>query len=117
MATMQEQMQSAKAYIKAKQWDDARRVLKKIDHPTAKEWLKKVNELSPPKPTVGPFLEEDLWIGAVLLVASGILAAFTTSGFYNLRGVYYDDYYQATWLFLTIVYFVSMMVARKHWKL
>lgn len=48
MPTMKEQIQSARAYIKAKQYDDARRILKKIDHPTAKEWLRKIDEIDPP---------------------------------------------------------------------
>lgn len=47
MATQKELMESAKAYIQRKQYDDARRILLKIDHPTAKDWLLKLDELSP----------------------------------------------------------------------
>lgn len=41
--SLKEQFSTAKAYIDAKKYDDARRVLKKIDHPKAKEWLDKLD--------------------------------------------------------------------------
>ena len=38
----------AKELIKEKRYDEARRILKKIDHPTAIKWLKKLDEIAPP---------------------------------------------------------------------
>jgi len=49
MATIKEQMASAKAYIQNEQYDDARRILRTIDHPTAQQWLAKLNDKHPPQ--------------------------------------------------------------------
>lgn len=70
--SLQDQMQSAKAYIKAKDYDSARRILKKIDHPTANAWLAKIDTLSPPKP---PFYKTPLFRGVTLLVVVALAGA------------------------------------------
>jgi ferric-dicitrate binding protein FerR (iron transport regulator) len=46
MATDKEKMLAAKAYIKQRDYDAARRLLKQVDHPTAHKWLER---LPPPK--------------------------------------------------------------------
>jgi hypothetical protein len=47
MATQKEMMQSAKAYIKSGQYNKARSILIKIDHPTADKWLAQLNKKHP----------------------------------------------------------------------
>jgi uncharacterized protein YgiM (DUF1202 family) len=46
-----QQMKKARELINQKRFDEARRILEKIDHPTAREWLARVNKLSPPSPS------------------------------------------------------------------
>lgn len=41
---MQEKLEAAREYIKLKQYDKARAILEKIEHPTADKWLKQLNE-------------------------------------------------------------------------
>lgn len=35
--------------IQEKKYDDARQLLKKVEHPKAREWLEKLDQISPPK--------------------------------------------------------------------
>lgn len=42
-------LQEAKLLIQAKQYDDARKLLESIDHPTAIKWLAKLDEIAPKK--------------------------------------------------------------------
>src|SRR5262245_24815228 len=37
----------ARDLIKAKHYDEARAILKTIDHPTAQDWLNKINQVAP----------------------------------------------------------------------
>ncbi len=41
---------AARELINEKQYDEARSILKTIDHPTATEWLRKLDEIAPHKP-------------------------------------------------------------------
>jgi hypothetical protein len=41
-------MQAAKELIQEKKYDDARKILATVDHPTAREWEAKLDRLSPP---------------------------------------------------------------------
>ncbi|MBZ0321402.1 MAG: hypothetical protein K8L91_33630, partial [Anaerolineae bacterium] len=43
-----EALLEARELIKAKRYDEARFILKSIDHPTAKEWLAKLDQIAPP---------------------------------------------------------------------
>lgn len=45
---VREQMERARELIKAKRYDEARAMLRAIDHPTAAKWLDKLDELDPP---------------------------------------------------------------------
>ncbi len=45
-----EELQRARALIQAKRYAEARQVLKNIDHPTAKKWLARLDEVAPEKP-------------------------------------------------------------------
>ncbi len=45
MPTQDEQFAAAKAYIQAKEYDKARRILKRIQHPKADEWLSKIDQM------------------------------------------------------------------------
>ena len=40
-------MQAAKELIREKRYEDARAILRDIDHPTAREWLQKINRIAP----------------------------------------------------------------------
>ena len=51
----QEQLTAARDLIKAKQYQQARQVLKGVDHPTARTWLAKLDEIAPEGPEDDPF--------------------------------------------------------------
>lgn len=42
-------LQAAREYIQAKDYGNARNILKSVDHPIAREWEAKIDKLSPPK--------------------------------------------------------------------
>jgi hypothetical protein len=44
-----QKMREAQGLIKEKRYDDARKLLRTVEHPTAKDWLKKLDQLDPPK--------------------------------------------------------------------
>lgn len=46
-----QQMMKAKKLIDRGRYADARKILIKIDHPTAKRWITKIDEMKPPKRT------------------------------------------------------------------
>lgn len=45
---VREQLEEARALIKAKRYDEARAILQALDHPTAAKWLDKLDEIDPP---------------------------------------------------------------------
>lgn len=45
--SLKDQFTSAKAYIDAGDYDRARRILRSIDHPKAKEWLERLDRQRP----------------------------------------------------------------------
>jgi hypothetical protein len=45
----EDQLQRARELIKAKRYDDARKLLWKIDHPKAKQWLERIDGINPVK--------------------------------------------------------------------
>lgn len=48
MANEKEQMLRARELIKQKRYDDARAILFTVNHPTAQQWLAKLDEIDPP---------------------------------------------------------------------
>lgn len=50
-----ERLAQARALIKAKQYQQARRTLTGVDHPTARAWLMKLDEIAPEVPEDDPF--------------------------------------------------------------
>lgn len=68
-----EQLQQAKSLIQAKRYREARRVLSKIDHPTADRWLERLDEIAPVKESSGIPNQALLIIATVALVAVAIL--------------------------------------------
>lgn len=46
-----QKMLAAKELIKEKRYDEARAILKTVDHPIALEWLQKLDKIAPEKPT------------------------------------------------------------------
>ena len=55
-----ERLAQARAQIKAKQYQQARRTLTGVDHPTARAWLAKLNEIAPEVPEDDPFAVFDV---------------------------------------------------------
>lgn len=49
MMDTRQQMERARALIKAKQYNEARAILNKTDHPKAREWVAKIDALQPPQ--------------------------------------------------------------------
>lgn len=49
MTTVKEQMQQAQKLIQAKQYNEARAILRKINHPKAREWEKRLDMIAPRK--------------------------------------------------------------------
>ncbi len=47
MMTIRDEMVKARALIQQKRFDEARAILEQIDHPKAREWLAKINKVSP----------------------------------------------------------------------
>lgn len=65
-------LQKAKSLIQQKRYTEARKILKKLDDPTAKRWLTKLDEIAPPRSRNAiPFLYI-LGLGATLLIGIGI---------------------------------------------
>ncbi len=45
---MENQLARAKVLIQSKQYDQARTILANLDHPTARKWLAKIDEMDDP---------------------------------------------------------------------
>lgn len=69
---MKEQFAAASALIKAKRYNEARKLLKTINHPKAKEWLAKLDTIAPIKTRKS---WRWLFVG-LAVIATCILAAF-----------------------------------------
>ena len=68
-----EQFEAANALIKAKRYDEARKLLNTINHPKAKEWLARLDTIAPRRRGVNPIA-----IGLIVV----FIAAFAAFGFY-----------------------------------
>lgn len=71
-------MQAAKELIEAKQYDEARSILKTIDHPTARFWLAKLDALSPVKKKAQRRNRLPLLIFAILLLIVATVFTITS---------------------------------------
>lgn len=49
MSSLKDDMIRASTLIKTQRYDEARQLLRTIDHPTAREWLMKIDQLDPPR--------------------------------------------------------------------
>ncbi|MEP7284525.1 MAG: hypothetical protein ABI947_02000 [Chloroflexota bacterium] len=54
MSTSREKMQQARELITQKRYDDARAILRTVNHDTALDWLDKLDKLDPPQPAFSP---------------------------------------------------------------
>ncbi len=50
--SIKEQMMLAREHIQAKQYDEARAILNTIDHPKAREWLARIDQMGEPTPAI-----------------------------------------------------------------
>ena len=83
MPSLKDKFESAHAYIQAEQYEDARRILKTIDHPKATELLAKLDAKSPPKP---PFYRTNFFrvvIALIVFVVAGVGIWYNTSYKYD----------------------------------
>ncbi len=79
----QTQMRRAQDLIKKKQYDKARAILENIDNPRARDWLARIDKLSPPKTRprrsgsniVGRILSYILTVIISLALTAGVIAA------------------------------------------
>jgi hypothetical protein len=79
---MRDEFEAARAYVKRKDYDSARRVLRGIDHPKAKDWLLQLEQISPEIPVPNQWPESNthqftvgcLQVIAVISLAVGILS-------------------------------------------
>lgn len=65
--SIKEQMQEARRLIQAREYDKARKILVNIDHPTAKQWLARIDQISPPQQAGGS--------GRLVLIVTTVLIA------------------------------------------
>lgn len=114
--SIQEQMNAARAYIQRKQYADARRLLKTIDHPKAKDWLVKINEIEPEPPMLGPFYEKDVWSFGIVVFVSLVLGSVTAVLYYNAGAIKGDHQSLTTWIIFSGLYAVFIAVGRHKWK-
>ncbi len=74
-------MLEARDLIQAEKFDEARAILQDIDHPTAREWLDKLNQVSPASQTVSTRswgrLVAVLLVVAVVIMGVLVVAAQT----------------------------------------
>lgn len=68
--SLKDQFESARAYISAGDYDNARRILRKVDHPKAKEWLERLDRQHPPKRSRRRLLYGLLAVLVVLMICS-----------------------------------------------
>lgn len=78
--SVKEQMLKAKALIQAKRYEEARKLLRQIDHPTAREWLAKLDARVPAsrgkaRPASARSSRLPLLVGGVLLIAVIVVGA------------------------------------------
>ena len=78
--TTKAQLQQVQKLLKAKKYDQARRLLVTIDHPTARKWLEKLDKIAPVKPlgsrNVIGWLRDHILIagiGGAIVLALGML--------------------------------------------
>lgn len=66
-----QELYQARKLIEAKQYQDAREILMKVDHPTAEKWLAKLDEIDPPFAVVETSREKKSMNGGA--IALGVL--------------------------------------------
>jgi len=69
----QERLQEARSLIKEHRYDEARHILIKVDHPTAREWLAKLDKIAPPKSKRTFPLRIFIIFGVACITAIGLL--------------------------------------------
>lgn len=80
MATVKERMLEAQQLIKAKDYEGARAILKKVKHPKAAEWLTRLDELAPIKPARRWWLWALVAVVLLLVVGGGVVAVTQMNG-------------------------------------
>jgi len=60
-------LMAARELIKAKQYDEARSILKTVNHPTARSWLEKLDEIAPVRKNVNKDTRLPIWLAFSVL--------------------------------------------------
>lgn len=97
-------MQAAKELIQAKQYDEARTILKTVDHPTARQWEKRLSDLQvpPKKPSNARWVLIGLVITGLLIVALAVSWSNSQNTTAGLRDILdHDENYYLTRVFET----------------
>jgi len=81
-----ERLLQAKELIHQERYDDARKILKSIDHPTAREWLHRIDEITP-KQIVGDQSKVGIGLGAKILIAILLIAVGSAIVFGVVSGI------------------------------
>ena len=64
-----EQMAQARAAIEAKDYKLARRILRDVHEPNAREWEARLNQIDPPKPS-----NAGVWVFVILVILFAVIA-------------------------------------------
>jgi len=78
--SVKEQMLKARELIKRKRYDEARAILKKINHPKAKEWLAKIDKIAPEKKSGGGRTVLVRLLLLLIVIAIAVVAFVLLSG-------------------------------------
>lgn len=90
MLSQKQLMQSAKMHIDARQWNEARRILKTVDHQIARDWLAKIDQLEADEasqPKTGSKGEANAMIVIGLLIASFVIAIILSGLFSSIADI------------------------------
>ena len=79
MMDTRQQMERARALIKAKQYNEARAILNKTHHPKAREWITKIDTLQPKRKGRG------LWWKLPLLLLACVFTLCVGMVFYGIE--------------------------------
>ena len=70
-----EQLAKARELIQARRFDEARALLNQVNHPTAKEWLAKLDQIAPQKSTKKKSSDGSMRVYLLVLVLLGVVMA------------------------------------------
>lgn len=82
-----ETMQAARELIKNKEYDRARKLLKTVNHPVAKEWLEKLDAIAPEHKDKPQRRIPVLWVGIAVFAIGIVALALVLFAFFSSTGL------------------------------